>query len=107
MTTFDERLKGYETKFVHDKMIEFKVQARRNRLLGEWVAEKLHLDAERTQEYALDVVQSDIDEPGDKDVVGKILTDLSDAGIELTEDDLRKEMRRFDAVALEQVKNEE
>ena len=71
MTTFDERMKTYENKYVHDKLLEFKVTARRNRLLGEWVAEKLHLSGDEAREYAMEVVQSDLVEVGNNDILGK------------------------------------
>ena len=68
MATFDKREKGYESKFAHDQEMAFKVQARRNKLLGLWAAEKLGLVADDADSYAKQVVIADFEAPGDDDV---------------------------------------
>lgn len=105
MTTFDDRKDAYENKYAHDKEMEFKVMARRNKLLGLWAADKLHLQADEREAYAREVVTADLAVPGDSDVLHKILRDFEAAGIQLTEKDIRAEMHRLLDVAREQITN--
>ncbi len=76
MTTFDDRERSYEAKFARDADLQFKAEARRNRLLGEWAAEVLGKTGEDAKAYALTVVTSDFEEPGDEDVFRKVAADL-------------------------------
>ncbi|MBB4641264.1 DUF1476 domain-containing protein [Rhizorhapis suberifaciens] len=82
MTSFQDREKAFEAKFARDEELQFKILARRNRLLGEWAAEKMGLTREETDAYAKAVVQADFEEAGDEDVIRKVLGDLTSAGIE-------------------------
>lgn len=104
MTTFDDRKDAYENKYAHDKEMEFKVAARRNKLLGLWAAEKLHLQADERDAYARAIVAADV-APGDSDILHKVLRDFEAAGIQLTEKDIRAEMHRLLEVAREQIAN--
>ncbi|WP_397578872.1 DUF1476 domain-containing protein [Sphingorhabdus sp.] len=81
MTTFDNREKAFENKFAHDADLLFKITARRNKLVGQWAAEKMGLTPEETTAYATSVVQADFEEAGDEDVIRKLLGDLTSAGI--------------------------
>ena len=83
MTTFDNREKGFENKFAHDADLQFKITARRNKLVGQWAAEKMGLTPEETTAYATSVVQADFEEAGDEDVIRKLLGDLTSAGIDV------------------------
>ncbi len=83
MTTFDNREAAFENKFAHDAETQFKITARRNKLLGQWAAEKMGLTPEETTAYATSVVQADFEEAGDEDVVRKLLGDLTSAGVEI------------------------
>jgi hypothetical protein len=83
MTTFDDRERAFEAKYVRDEEMAFRVTARRNRLLGQWAAEKMALTPEETDAYAKAVVQADFEESGDEDVVRKLLGDLTAAGVEI------------------------
>ena len=76
MADFKDREKGFENKFAHDQEMQFKITARRNRLLGEWAAGLMGLTAEETDAYAKAVVQADFEEAGDEDVIRKVLGDL-------------------------------
>lgn len=89
MTTFDDREKAFEAKFARDEEMMFRVHARRNRLLGVWAAERMGLDAAETEAYAKSVVQADFEEAGDEDVVRKLLGDLTSAGVEVDEAEIR------------------
>ena len=83
MTTFDNREKAFENKFAHDADLQFKITARRNKLVGQWAAEKMGLTPEETTAYATSVVQADFEEAGDEDVIRKLLGDLTSAGIDV------------------------
>lgn len=104
MTTFDEREKGFESKFALDQEQEFKAVARRNRLLGEWAADKMGLQGERRDDYARAVVKSDFEQPGDEDVYRKVMQDLEGAGLGVRESELRTKMDELLAQAREQIK---
>lgn len=103
MTTFDEREKGFEAKYKHDQEIQFKVNARRNKLLGQWAATKLGMTGAAADAYAKSVVEADFDRPGDDDVVEKVAKDLAAKGVKVAAGDVRKEMDRLLAVAKEQI----
>ena len=89
MTTFDDRERAQEAKFAHDAELNFKAEARRNRLLGEWAAVKMGLNAAETDAYAKAVVQADFEEAGDEDVIRKLLGDLTAAGVETDDQEVR------------------
>ena len=98
MTDFTDRERAEEAKFAHDEEMHFRVQARRNRLLGQWAADQMGLSAVEAEAYAKSVVQAEFEESGDEDVVRKLLGDLISAGIEISEADVRTAM---DAKAVE------
>ena len=104
MTTFDKREEGFENKFAHDEELKFKAEARRNKLLGLWVAEKLGLSGEAASDYARTVVAADFEEAGDGGVVGKVMRDLAAKGVDLSEAELRAKMDELMAQAIAQVK---
>ncbi|WP_295530361.1 DUF1476 domain-containing protein [Novosphingobium sp. Chol11] len=89
MTMFEDRERAEEAKFAHDEETMFRVQARRNKLLGHWAAERMGLDAAETEAYATSVVQAEFEEAGDEDVVRKLLGDLISAGIEIDDAEIR------------------
>lgn len=103
MTTFDERERSYETKFAHDAELRFKAEARRNRLLGEWAAGLLGKSGDEARTYALTVVTSDFEEPGEDDVLRKLVADLAGKADEST---IRAKMAELRAAAREQVAEE-
>lgn len=89
MTTFDDRERAFENMFAHDQEMLFRITARRNRLVGEWAAVKMGLTPEETDAYAKSVVQAEFEEAGDEDVVRKLVGDLTSAGVEIDEMDVR------------------
>ena len=103
MTTFDKRQEGFEKKFAHDEETRFKVMARRNKLLGLWVAEKLGLTGEAADTYAQDVVASDFVEAGDHDVLRKVMADLKAKSVDLSEHRVRRHMDELLDVAKKQI----
>jgi hypothetical protein len=106
MTTFNEREKSFEKKFAMDEELRFKSEARRNRLLGQWVAEKLGLTGPAVDEYVKAVRKADLATKGDEDVFLKIKKDLQDKGVALADADLRKAMGDFLATAVRQIEDE-
>jgi hypothetical protein len=105
MTTFDDREQGFENKFAHDEEVEFKAVARRNRLLGVWAAGLMGLSEEHVEEYARAVVKSEIEQPGDEDVLRKVFKDLSASGTKITEGAVRGKMDELLAMARDAIKS--
>lgn len=103
MAQFKDREKAFENNFKREEELEFKITARRNKLLGLWAAELLGLDSDAAASYAKEVVVSDFDEPGDDDVLRKVLGDLQGKNIETSEHLVRKEMDSLMSVAREQI----
>lgn len=85
MTTFDNREKAFEDKYAHDADLQFRVSARRNRLVGLWAAEKLGHSGEAAEIYAKTIVAADFEEAGDEDVIRKLVADLAGSGTGETE----------------------
>ena len=90
MSKFDEREKSFEKKFVRDAELQFKIAARRNKYLGQWVSQKLGYNPEQEKEYIQSVIKADFQEAGDEDVFRKIKTDLKDKNV--SDEDIRKKM---------------
>ena len=90
MSSFDEREKSFEKKFAHDQELQFKVSARRNKYIGEWVSKILGYDEDKEKEYIQSVIKADFAEAGDEDVFRKIKEDLKNNNI--SDEDIRKKM---------------
>ena len=103
MSTFDDRENAFENKFAHDNEMQFKAEARRNKLLGLWAAELMGKDAAEASAYAVEVVKSDFEEAGHEDVVRKVSGDLGDLA---TEDEIRKKMAELLVEAKRQIMSE-
>lgn len=84
MSTFDERENAFENKFAHDAEMQFKAEARRNKLLGEWAAGLLGKSGSDIASYAKEVVKADFEEAGHEDVVRKLASDLGELADEAT-----------------------
>lgn len=104
MTTFDKREEGFEKKFAHDEELRFKANARRNKLLGLWAAEKMGLSGPAADAYAKEVVVADFEEAGDDDVFRKIRKDFDAKSVAQSDQDIRKAMIDLMAQAIEQIK---
>jgi hypothetical protein len=89
MTAFDDRKRAQEAKFARDQDVQFRIIARRNRLIGEWAAERMSLTPEETDAYAKAVVQADFEEAGDEDVIRKLAGDLTAAQVEISDAEIR------------------
>ena len=97
MEKFDERKKSFEKKFAHDEELKFKVAAKRNKYLGQWVSQKLGYEPEKEKEYIQSVIKADFQEAGDEDVFRKIREDLKDQDI--SDEDIRKKMSELNEKA--------
>jgi hypothetical protein len=104
MTTFDKREEGFERRFALDEELKFKAEARRNKLLGLWVAERLGLTGDAATAYARAVVAADFEEAGDADLMHKVTRDLGAKGITVTEQQIRQKLAEFLTQAAAQVK---
>lgn len=104
MTTFDKREEAFEQKFAHDEELHFKAAARRDKLLGLWAAEKMGLSGAAAEVYAKSVVVADLEQPGDDDVVAKVMADFAEAKVDQSEHQVRRHLDELMAVAMEQVK---
>ena len=93
MTSFDEREKSFEKKFVMDAELQFKVSAKRNRYLAEWVAIKMGKNDEEKENYIKEVIKADFIEPGDEDVFKKIKFDFERASIPMQDSEIRNQMK--------------
>ena len=103
MTTFDDRENAFENKYAHDAEMQFKAEARRNKLLGLWAATLLGKTGDDALEYAKEVVKSDFEEAGEEDVYRKVSGDLGDKADEQT---IRKQMAALMVEAKNQLMSE-
>jgi hypothetical protein len=104
MNTFDDRKKSFESKFAHDEELRFKATARRNKLLGQWAAEKLGLSGDAAMAYAKEVVAADFEEAGDDDVVRKVMGDFTAKNVDQSEHQVRRTMDELMGTAVDQIK---
>jgi hypothetical protein len=106
MTTFDKRQEGFERKFAHDEELRFKANARRNKLLGLWAAEKLGLSGAEADAYAKSVVMADFEEAGDDDVLRKLRADFDAKKVDQSDHQIRRTMDELMAKAVQQLQSE-
>lgn len=103
MTTFDDREHAFEAKFAHDTEMQFRAEARRNKLLGLWAAEVLGKSGDAAAEYAMSVVAADFEEAGTEDVVRKVAADLAGKA---SADDVRAKLAELLPIAKAQLMTE-
>jgi len=104
--TFSDRKKGFEAKFKQDQEFNFKVEARRNKLLGLWLAGKFETTESERDAYAKEVVIADMDEPGVDGVIRKVMGDIAAHKATISEDEVRAKISEFDSVARQQLTEE-
>ena len=104
MADLKDRENAFENKFAHDAEMQFKAEARRNKLLGLWAAELMGKSGDAAADYAKEVVRADFEEAGDEDVYRKVSGDLGDKA---SEADIRAKMRELMAVAKAQLLEED
>jgi len=103
MTTFEDRQNRFESEFAHDQEAKFKIEARRNRLVAAWAAEKLGKSGDEADAYAKTVIRADLKEPGDEDVFEKLRGDLPKSDV--SDDDIREAMSEALAAAMDEARN--
>lgn len=103
MSTFDDRERAEEARYALDQETQFKVMARRNKLLGMWAADLMGLTGSDAEAYAKTVVLSDLEEAGDDDVFRKVRGDFDGQGIDRTDAQIREQMAQLLPVAREQI----
>ena len=103
---FNNREKSFEAKYKMDEELTFKVEVRRNKLLGEWLADKFGMPSAEKAEYAKSVVIADLEEPGIEDVVSKVMADITERGTAVSENDVRLKIEELETLAAEQIRND-
>jgi hypothetical protein len=106
VSEFDKRKTAEEMKYALDQELRFKANARRNKLLGLWAAEKLGKSGEAAATYATEVVKADFEAPGDEDVFRKVRGDFDKAGVAMTDHQIQRQMQELMETAIQQVKVE-
>ena len=99
MTNFDERKKGFEAKFLHDQNIEFKIRSKRNSLLGQWAGEIIKV--KDIKEYIKEVRISDLEKPGDDDIIDKLLSDFESKNLDVKREEIIKKIEECERLAVE------
>ena len=102
MNSFDDRRRAHEGQFARDQELAWRITARRNRLLGQWAAERMALTPAETDAYAKAVVQVDFEEAGDEDVIRKLVGDLTSAGVDTDEPTVRAALEEQAVIARRQ-----
>ncbi len=106
MSTFDDREKGFEKKFEHDQELQFRAEARRNKLMGLWAADQMGITGADAEAYAREVVQADFEEPGPEDVIRKIKGDFESKGVDKSDHQIRRQLDDCMAEARRQMMGE-
>ena len=91
---FTEREKGFEKKFAKDEELQFKIQARSNKYIAEFVSEKLHKNEEEKKIYIQEIIKADMEEAGSEDVFRKIKKDFQKASITIEDSEIRDQMEK-------------
>ena len=107
MTTFDDRERAFENLHARDQEMQFRIVARRNRLLGHWAANLMGLTEAEADAYAKDVVRADFEEAGDDDVIRKVFGDLTSAGVDCDEARIREALEHKTVEARRQLMSSE
>ena len=94
MNKFDEREKTFEKKFQIDEELKFKVEAKSNKYLGEWVSLKLGKKEEDKQKYIQEIIKADMEEAGKEDVFRKVKKDFQTASITIEDSEIRDQMEK-------------
>lgn len=106
IAVFDNREKAFEIKFAREEELRFRATARRNKLIGLWVAHKLGMGEAEAADYARAVVLADLARVGGRDISAKLAADLADAGVPVTDDEIQTAMRDFMARAELEIRTE-
>jgi hypothetical protein len=100
---FQDREKGFERKYELDQDQEFRVQARRDKLFGHWLAQRFGMSGEAEEAYVIDVVDSNFEIPGDEDMLDKVKADIAAKGVSIEDAELNAKLSECMAEAHKQV----
>jgi hypothetical protein len=106
MAGSEDKQKAHENKFAHDSEIQFKVQARRNKLLGLWAAGKMGLSVDESETFAKNMVVEGLKAAGDENIISKLAGSFSEHGLEIAEAALRAQIKILMAEAKDQILSE-
>ncbi|MDF2619444.1 MAG: hypothetical protein K0S00_2103 [Xanthobacteraceae bacterium] len=106
MSTFNDREDAFEAKYAHDEALKFKAQARRNKALALWAADKLGLSGTDVDAYALALIEADLEEGGDEDVFRKLKADFEAKGVDVSEHRIRRTMDELLEEAVKSLKSQ-
>ena len=95
MSSFDDRKKSFEKKFANDQELQFKIISRRNKYFGEWAASKLGKKDQDIEKYIDEVIMTDLKEPGDIDLISKVLNDLQNLNIKISQEEIKIKLDDF------------
>ncbi|MGH1378089.1 MAG: DUF1476 domain-containing protein [Alphaproteobacteria bacterium] len=104
MTSFDNRETAFENKFAHEEKLDFAIEARLSKLFGLWAAEKLGLEGENAQTYAVQVVEANLEEPGFDDILRKVRADFDEKNLDISNHIMEVELEKCLELAKEQAK---
>lgn len=100
---FDDRERAFEARFMREQEVQFRIHARRDKLLGHWAAARMGMTDAEADAYAIELLSDDIEHPGDRDIVAKIIHDMARHGIPIQESEIRVELERLEGVARRQL----
>ncbi len=100
MTTFDERERAFENLFVHDEEARFRVLARRDKALAQWVCGRIGASGDLASSYRDEILAFALAGRDDAALAQRLADDLTKAGHAVTISDVRDEMQRQEAAAL-------
>lgn len=106
MDSFEERKKAFESQFAHDQHLAFIIRVKRDKHLGLWAAEKMQYDANKAAAYALKLIETDLEVPGDENIIELITQDFEKSGVALDESELKREFSHFYELAKTEVMGE-
>jgi hypothetical protein len=106
MTTFDDREQGFENKFSHDKELEFRIAARRNKMLGLWAAQLLGIHGSDAENYAKSLAELEVHAPSDESLLTKVLNDFKARGVDMSEHRLRRHLDEIEQAVRKQIMTE-
>ena len=104
MTSFEDRKKGYEAKYLKDQEAQFKIRAKRNKFLGLWAAEIVK--PENIDEYVKEVRLSDLEKPGDDDIIDKLLEDFEKKSVNISREDIIQKINECQQQAIDEFMKE-
>lgn len=105
MSTFDRREQDFENKFAHDQELQFKARARRNKLVGQWAAEKLGLSGSAAESYASGILAADLDRPGEDSVFDEIRRDFDTKGVAQSDHQIRRTIEESMQRAIDEIRS--